>query len=477
MNISDLKKSVRSYFETAKPYLPSAETTAKVVGAGATLAAAAYCLGMFYMTSSPTTNNPLSFFEFANNTLFKCAPIKGLSHLRPLATSVVNASHSLFQSVNISETIATTTASKAQQIIAETTSQIADQTQNISPTLPAWINAPEIAQPISDLYAYLGILSALGAGLLPFVLSRICKKKEPNQNLPPENSSQKRQPIKNEEIDFDEKTQIPLSLNPDPEFLSALQLVNPETIGDPATSKIHLIGDIHNRPSILRAQKAILKKMARDGDVILVESNQQLVMLNPKKISWTKELLKDIWVMGWDDLNSIIEANMITKELVESEDILKKPNLDPLTLQIKSLHFAKLVKKMNRYDLINRNNSLEKTVRKVRSHIPEKRIFVIAGQSHLNSQLIENIAIQNREEPCLTLFHPPEEEEKNHEHLDQIISETSASALKIDRLIHFYPSGPCTLRIPKRPREDLRPPKEPNTRTNIESKKYLYIKT
>lgn len=481
MNISDVKNYLNPYFESIRSHIPTAQTITKIAATGAILAAGAYSIGNYYPIYRHVVSNQPSIHKDANASFLEYSFIRDCTDLRPLAASVVNATCSLFESFTNSEIIKTT------MNISETTSPVVNEIQKSLLPHELWT---ELTETISTL-PYVMFFSALGLGLLPFICSRSSKKtKSPgnsqsgvndtssnvssnkkhninpkDENLAGQYNAPKLSPRAETELtrgseeskgDFDEKMQIPPYLDPDPEFTSVIAPLNPETIGNPNTSKIHLIGDIHNNLSLLRAQQALLRKMSREGDVVLVESNQQLVMLNQKKISWTKELPQNVWVMGWDDLKSVIEANRITKELVESAEILKKPSTFPLTLEIATRHMGKLLKKMNRYDLVSRNRSLEKTVRQVRSLLPEKRIFLIAGQNHLNGELVETISKQTQEEPCLILFNPPKEEEKGQTHLDQIITETSPSALKIDHLLNLYPSGPCSLRKPRRLREDVK---------------------
>lgn len=220
----------------------------------------------------------------------------------------------------------------------------------------------------------------------------------------------------------------------------------------PLQAPIYFIHDLHNAEDIFTAQKALLEKTARNGDVILLEGAQRFVMLNPKCISLTKHLEQEVWVMGWDNLHAMIEANKMTKELVDLIESFENPDFDFLTREVKTRRMKKLSQEIDQCDLVIRNASLMETLKIVRPLVPDTRIFVVAGKSHLTPEFLKQM---KKGDYCSITFKETGEmdHEEGREHLETILSQTCASSLKIDHLIDFYPSGPCTLLHPVRSKE------------------------
>lgn len=232
--------------------------------------------------------------------------------------------------------------------------------------------------------------------------------------------------------------------------------------GDLLNSNIYLIGEVHNSQSIIKAEKEILKKLAREEDAILLESHSSFILLNQKRISLTSSIPQDLWVMGWDDIKLVFETAQNIGDLIplinKNEEISKTLANTPesfATLRKKiCVRKAEIesaiekIKEQNQKLVEQRDCSLVNTVAVTLKLLPKRRIFVIAGKSHFNAEVQKKLKEIDGAKVCYISLLPTEvQDSKSAYEYGKLVA--SLNFNYNPRSSQIEAIGPCSVLCPR----------------------------
>ncbi len=142
-------------------------------------------------------------------------------------------------------------------------------------------------------------------------------------------------------------------------------------------ARLIFVGDVHSEVESGEDINQLLKLLARNGDVILIEGEEAGKIIDQKDLVFTDGVNAKILVTGWDNLILRDKSASNVKELIRLKYVILETQNDEVARKLEA-QFWEIKKDIDQM-VLQRDDTLLETLKKYGSY---QRVFIICGPKH-----------------------------------------------------------------------------------------------